>query len=79
MDRLQNGSLTHGKSVKSFNGATSFQKWIVVRTSPTFYLYYIEFQWSHFFSEMDSLYNLVEIVETLIVPVSMEPLLFRNG
>ena len=37
----------------------------------------LRFQWSHFFSEMDSKMKKQALFTLLIV--SMEPLLFRNG
>ena len=65
-------------AITGFNGATSFQKWI--DESELFVILiekYRPFQWSHFFSEMDSS---KKIADSLGVPiVSMEPLLFRNG
>ena len=53
MDR-EEGDRNEPFSKTSFNGATSFQKWIdlVVRLT---LLTFSPFQWSHFFSEMDRL------------------------
>ena len=59
-----------------FNGATSFQKWIGVQERDRAWTSLL-FQWSHFFSEMDR----IDLIATamLLMMVSMEPLLFRNG
>ena len=60
----------------SFNGATSFRKWIEQFSKCIPYCDNL-FQWSHFFSEMDSHSRLEGMVTGVFV--SMEPLLFGNG
>ncbi len=59
-----------------FNGATSFQKWRQEELDPSWAAVY-GFQWSHFFSEMETVQSRWEHGARTVV--SMEPLLFRNG
>jgi len=65
-----------GVNLPGFNGATSFQKWIV-EPNGWYALPETVFQWGHFFSEMDSAFFWYTL--TPQDNVSMGPLLFRNG
>ncbi len=43
------------------------------------YVMYGMFQWSHFFSEMEMILEPTIPPDLIVISVSMEPLLFRNG